>query len=194
MTTVRHVEKLWKSRTWGRLLREMLTNRPESSPRLTEDLDCLVAAASMAMIRLDELNQTHTGLYAKLLRTVLCSQDPDGGWRDPLLTALCLRALLIDSGQGLAIDRGMAYLATMQKSEGIWPKMPFRRLAADPFTSAYVLLQLAGNEQFRRTVRFDDAIDWFLMNEDSLDDETERLWQYVAATLPRRLEPAPLWS
>jgi hypothetical protein len=196
MTTVRQIERHWKSGSRGKLLRELLGNRPESSAQLEADLRSLVAAAALAMIRLEELHQTHVPLYSKLLLTVIASQDPDGGWRDPLTTALCVRALLIDQGRGESIDRGIAYLAAMQKTEGIWPKLPIRRLQSDVFTSAYVLFQLSTHERFRRGVRFDDAMDWFESHEHELDEDTRRLWQYVAATgLARpRTRAAPLWS
>lgn len=197
MTTVRHVARLWQSGTWGKLLRELLQNRPESSPRLETELHSLVACAAMAMIRLDELNQSHIPLFSKLLRTLLCSQDADGGWRDPLTTAVCLRAVLIDRGHGIAIDRAMSYLAIMQKNEGIWPKVPIRRTSSDGFTSAFILFHLGMNAQFRTAVRFDDAVRWFEQNEPSLEPEARRLWNYASAAA--RISPgsravAPLWS
>lgn len=197
MTTVRHLERLWSGRAWGKLLHELLVNRPEYSQHLQTELHSLVACAAQAMIRLDELNQTHTALFTRLLRTVIASQDADGGWRDPLTTALCLRALLIDGGHGLSVDRGMSYLATMQKDEGIWPRVPIRRMSPDAFTSAFVLFQLASSGQFRRVVRFRDAIRWFQTHEDSLDETTRRLWQFTAVTCERHSRPcelAPLWS
>lgn len=197
MITVRHIEKFWKSRTWGKLVPELLANRPEGSARLETELHSLVAAAGLAMIRMDELQQSHTPLFGKLLRTVLCSQDPDGGWRDPATTAVCLRALRIGDGHGLAIDRGIQYLANMQKDEGAWPRVPIRRTDADGFVSAYVLFMLADDEQFRECVRFDDAVAWFERHHAALDDDARRLWQFLPGmrTLARiQKEPAMLWS
>jgi hypothetical protein len=197
MMTVRHIERLWNARVWGRLLRELLPVRPEYSPRLEEELHSPPACAAMSMIRLDELNQTHTPLFSKLTRTVLASQDTDGGWRDPLTTAVCLRALMIDGGCGIATDRGLQYLANMQQDAGIWPRVPIRRRPSDAFVSALILFHLADHERFRAAVRFDDAVEWFRLHAGELDRETARLWQHAAATSRRTRcgrEPALLWS
>src|SRR5262249_27926124 len=106
----------------------------------------------------------------------LSSQEADGGWGEPLATALCLRALLCGRGQGLAIERGLNYLADLQKSEGIWPAVPIRRTAEDPFVSAFILFQLADSLAFRATVRFQAATQWFLQNQIKPDEEACRLW------------------
>ena len=176
MTTVRHVDRLWNANVWGKLLRELLISRPESSPRLEVELHSLVATAALAMIRLDELNQSHTPLFAKLLRAVLASQDRDGGWRDVATTALCLRALLIDAGHGPAIDGGLRYLAMLQRDEGAWPKEPLRRMPGDGFTTALVLFHLADRGELRDAARVDDAAAWMNRHAVELDPEAKRLW------------------
>jgi hypothetical protein len=137
-------------------------------------------AAAIAMIRLDELSQAHVPFYQKLLHRVLSRQEADGGWGDPMTTALCLRALLAGRGHGPVIDRGMVYLANLQKNEGIWPKVPIRRMESDPFVSAFILHQLGHSEQFRSSVRFFDALNWFESNEATLDGETRRLWDHAS--------------
>ena len=107
MVTVRQIEKLWKDESYGRLLRGLLAQRPEGSIRLEAELPITpVTAAAMAMIRLDELSQSHVAFYQKLLHRVLAKQEADGGWADPMTTALCLRALLCCSGDGTAITVG----------------------------------------------------------------------------------------
>ncbi|HMB95744.1 MAG TPA: hypothetical protein VKK61_06870, partial [Tepidisphaeraceae bacterium] len=75
---------------------------------------------------------------------------------------------------------GLLYLMNMQKPEGIWSKSPFRRLPADPFVSAFILLQLGSDARFRQAVQFDDALNWFEANEQLIDSETRRLWDYAA--------------
>jgi hypothetical protein len=200
MMTVRHIEKLWTARDYNRLLQEMLTGRPEASLRLEADLTGPVSAAAVALLRLDELAQAHVPLYAKLLKTLIAAQDSDGGWSDPLTAALCLRALFAGRGHGLAIDRGLAYLANLQKPEGIWPKAPIRRLPADAFISAFVMLQLGNDARFRTAVRFDDAIGWFETNQHTLDAESRRLWDHASVRCRahrremRREEPILSWS
>ena len=199
MITVKQLERLWKARSHGRMIKELLASRPENSTRLEVELAAPVPAAALAIVRLDELSQGHVPLYGKLLRRVLSGQEADGGWGDPLTTAICLRALLAGRGHGIAIDRGLFYLANMQKSEGIWPKVPFRRLPADAYVSAFVLLQLGDKPQFRGAVRFFDALDWFESHEQELDAETRRLWDHASARCqcprPQLDRPQPaLWS
>ncbi|WP_428940786.1 hypothetical protein [Fontivita pretiosa] len=180
MTTVRHIEKLWRDKLYAKLLRQMLSGRPEASLRLELELNGPVPAAAMALLRLDELGQPHVPLYDKLLRAVLTAQEPDGGWGDPMTTALCLRGLMAGQGGGAAIERGLTYLAQLQKSEGIWPKVPLRRMPADPFVSAFVLLELGDHERFRQSVRFADALNWFQVHQHALDPETRRLWDHAS--------------
>ena len=132
MITVRQIERLWNANTYPKLLRELLSARPEASLRLEADLQRSTPIAALAMIRLDELSQSYVPLFDRLLRTLLNDQQSDGGWGDPLTTALCLRTLMCDNGQGVAIDRGLTYLANLQKTEGIWPATPIRRMPADP--------------------------------------------------------------
>jgi hypothetical protein len=201
MITVKHIERLWTGRMYDRLFRELLANRPEGGLRLELELTgaCRATpAAAMAIIRLNELGQSHHALQAKLVRTLIATQEPDGGWGDPIATTFALRALLADNGDGAVIDRGLHYLALLQKPEGIWPKVPFRRMPADPYVSAFILNQLGGNARFRAAVRFFDAIDWFESHESSLDPETRRLWD--RASLRCRVDRAAteltpgLWS
>jgi len=198
MTTVRHLEKLWQSKTYAKLVRELLSGRPESSLRLASELITPLAAAALALIRLDELDQSHVPLAGKLLRTILLSQHADGGWSDPMTTALCLRALLANCGDGLSIERGFTYLANLQKPEGIWPREPIRRLPADAFVSAFVLYQLGSVDRFRAAVRFTNAVGWFEAHGSAQDPESRRLWDH--AKLRARVNPRPalqattLWS
>lgn len=177
--TVRHIEKLWKSQAFDRLITDLLTGRPEDLPQIRNFMAGAVPAAAMTIIRLDELAQPHVPLYGQLLRLILARQDSDGGWADPPSTALCLRALMCGRGQGVAIDRGLDYLANMQKPEGIWPRIGFRRMAADPLTSAFILLQLGCEQRFGRAVRLADAINWFESNRSSLETDTRRLWDHA---------------
>jgi hypothetical protein len=200
MMTVRYIEKLWTNRDYTRLLKEMLTGRSEASLRLESELTGPTPAAAMALVRLDELAQAHVPLYEKLLKILIATQEADGGWGDPQTTTLCLRALFAGRGHGLAIDRGLAYLGHLQKPEGIWPKMPIRRLPADAFVSAFVMLQLGNDARFRSAVRFDDAIQWFETNLHTLDGESLRLWDHASVrcrahrSMLRREEPMLSWS
>jgi hypothetical protein len=197
MLTTRMMERLWDAGSHGRLLAELLTGRPEASIRLEEALDARLGAAAMTIVRLDEIFQPNHPLYTRLVNVILSAQNNEGGWGDPATTAVCLRALLTGRGHGVAIDRGLAHLASLQKSDGAWPGAPIRRLDADPFTTAFVLFALGGHPQFADTVRFDEAIEWFASHAQALDAETRRLWDRAAprcrATSASRAHPA-LWS
>jgi hypothetical protein len=186
MTTVRQIERCWNAKEYRKLFRELVAARPEGILRLEVEVRAPLAAA-MAVIRLDELSQAHVPLCGRLIRAILGAQEADGGWGEPVTTALCLRALLCGQGEGSAVDRGMEYLANLQKEEGIWPSQPLRRMPADPHGSAFVLGQLADSPAFRRNVRLPAAAAWFEAHADELDDETLQLWERARTRCRRRL-------
>ena len=192
MMTVRYIERFWQAGQYGRLFGELLVNRPEAAISLA--LECggpaASAAAAIAVIRLEELTQSHVPLAASLIRAILATQQNDGSWSDPAVTALCLRALLCSNGQGLAIERGLQYLANMQQTQGVWPREPLRRMPADALVSAFILYELGRHEAFRLAVRWDDALNWFANNRATLDADAARLWErakcHCIAPNPRR--------
>ena len=197
MFTIRQIERRWNAKEYRRLSLELLSGRPEGSYRLEAEFARSVPAAALALIRMDELTQSHHPLYRKLLNVLILAQEADGGWGDVMTTALCIRAMSCGDGHGVAIERGLTYLAQLQKSEGIWPKVPIRRMPGDAFVSAFVLFELGDQEGFRRTSRVADAIDWFAGNLAALDADTRRMWDRAAAKQARRLktaEVAGLWS
>jgi hypothetical protein len=195
MMTIRQIERMWGAKSYERLFRELIAARPEGTLRAQMQLAQPTATAAMGVVRLYELNQEHTAVYATLLRAVLAAQQPDGGWGDPMTSSLCLRALLLGQGAGAAVQRGLAYLAGLQKAEGIWPNVPIRRMPADPYVSAFILYQLAEHAEFRSAVRFLDAVNWFEQNEAALDGESRTLWDRasVRCRLHRVIE-AGAWS
>lgn len=190
MMTVRQIERDWESRAYAKLFAALVVARPEAGFRLKLDTGNPIPAAAMAVIRLDELSQSHVKLYSKLIKTILAAQEADGGWGDLLTTALCLRALFSGQGNGAAIERGLGYLAALQKTEGIWPQIPIRRMPAEPYLSALILYQLADRSAFRNAVRVDDAARWFALHGSSLDDESRNLWTRVQVRC--RLHPVEM--
>jgi hypothetical protein len=194
MITVKQIQRLWDNRQYDRLIGELLGPRAEDSERLRASLTGSLPAAALALIRLDELNQAHVPLAQKLIRRLLVSQSADGGWDDPLITALCTRALMTTGGQGPCIDRAIAHLADLQKTEGTWPREPIRRLPADAYVSAFILYQLGGSNRFRSAVRLDDAVTWFGRNADRLEEESRRLWHLGALKCRVRLVESLVWS
>jgi hypothetical protein len=198
MITLRQLERQFSQHQFRRLYHELVVGRPEAGAGLEVVLSRVVPIAALAVIRLDELTQSHVPLSRRLLGVALTSQQTDGGWGDPAITALCLRALMCGGGQGAAVERGLVYLANLQKVEGIWPREPLRRMPADAMTSAFILLQLGEQEIFRRAVRFDDAIDWFALNVRRLEPQVRQLWQHAAARCRLSIggshRMATLWS
>jgi len=198
MLTVRHLEREWNSGSYRKLMSELLSARGEATPRLQAELAKPAMVAAMVMVRLDELGQAHVPLFSKLLRTVLIAQQADGGWGDPAITALALRALCLTHGQGPAVDRGMQYLADLQKDNGLWPTEPIRRLTGDAFVTAWILFQLGNNPSFRRLVRYDDALAAMELMEPEHSPETKRLWARVNRRQLSHRRPAPpaetIWS
>jgi hypothetical protein len=180
MQTVRQIERLWSARQYERMFRELVAFRPEGPVAVQlENIATAIPAAAMGLIRLDELAQTHLPLYRTLLNIVLATQDAEGGWDSPMLTALCVRALMTCNGSGTAVDRGLAYLASLQKAEGIWPRIGVRRLQADAATSLFILYHLGNEPRFRKMVAFDNATAWFAANADALDRATQKFWNRV---------------
>jgi hypothetical protein len=191
MITVRQIERSWSAKQYDRLVRELFTGRSEETGPLLLETGGAPAAAAMAIIRLDELSQSHVPLYSQLIRTVLAAQEADGGWGDPAMTALCLRALFCGHGHGVAIDHGVRYLARMQKAEGLWPREPLRRMPADPLTSAFVLYELADHAEFQAAVQLGSALEWFEKNQAWLDVESRRLWERAKARCRPVQTPSP---
>lgn len=180
MTTARLMQRLLKGENYGALYQQVAQTRPEASLRAQGALSLPAAATAMALIRLDELGQAHVPLASQLIRDLVHRQEADDGWVDPMTTALCLRALMCSGGDGLTIERGLGYLADLQKTEGLWPRIPIRRMDADPFVSAFILLELGRDERFAAAVNLPAALSWFRQNYLSLDGETRRLWDQVA--------------
>ena len=174
MMTIRQIERLWNMKSYQRLSRDLLAARQEVAFGV-EGLDRPCAVAALAIIRMDELAQSHLPFYGQLVRVVLAAQDRDGGWGDPAATALCVRALLLGHGDGAAIVSGLGYLATLQKDDGIWPAGPLRRMGADPAVSLFILYELGANPRFQAAVRFADALEWFGRNGSVLSAECRSL-------------------
>src|SRR5688572_29850183 len=102
MMTIRQLERQFSQYQFRRLYQELVTGRPEAAAGLEVILSRTVPIAALGLIRLDELTQSHLPLYRRLLGVVLTSQQKDGGWGDPAVTALCVRALRCGGGQGQA--------------------------------------------------------------------------------------------
>ena len=171
MTTTRRIERLWAAKDYARLLVDLLSGRSEDQPRVRTDTNLRLAAAAMGIVRLDEFNQSSLPLCGELLRVVLAAQDGDGGWGDPMTTALCVRALRCARGDGLAIERGLTALANLQKADGSFPAEPLRRMPSDAFVTAFVLYEVADTG----VLRADDALVWLDAHSSGFDGPTRTL-------------------
>ncbi len=198
MITVRHMERMWNGRRYVQLIQELMAPRMEVC--IEADLVAgrpVSAAAAMALIRLEELNQSRTPLSSILIQALVASQDQDGGWGEALTTALCVKALSLNEGAGEAIDRGLGYLASMQQPSGIWPRVPLRRMPSDACISAFVLLQLGDDARFRQAVDFDAAVEWFQSHELSDEPAARRIWSLARIRCVQTVtlfDPQPSWS
>ena len=178
MLTVRQMEREWVERKYEKLFDALVAARPEAMYPFDLSGGRAIPAAAMALVRLEELNQSHVPLYGRLVRALLAAQNAnDGGWGDPAVTALCLRALMAGRGNGVAVERGLDYLAELQKTDGLWPAGPIRRMAADPGTTAFLLYQLGDKPAFRSAVRFDEAMDWFESRGRRLEVDVKQWWE-----------------
>ena len=196
MITVRQLERLWQEKAFERMSAMLLEMRSEASPRLAQELARPTPIAALAIIRLDELAQAHTPFSSRMIRATLAAQELDGGFGDALTTALCIRALSCSAGHGPAIDRALNYLATLQKEDGSWPRIPFRRFPGDAFTTALLLYHLGENEGFIHATRAEAAFDWLSAHEPELDIETTRLFRSLRLRLAQAplAEPSFSWS
>ena len=177
MMTVKQIERNWVGKLYERLFRDLVACRPEAAMTFESEGDWIAPSAAMALIRMDELMQSHVPLYRQLIRVLLSVQQADGSWGDPAATALCLRALLCGNGDGVAIQRGMDFLARLQKPEGLWPKFPLRRMPEDALVSAFVILELGDQPVFQSTIRLEDAIGWFKSNERFVGSAERDVWK-----------------
>lgn len=172
MTTTRQIERFWQAKDYARLLVQLLSGRSENFVRVRTDTEPRLATAALALVRLDEFNQSHTSVCGELVRTLLSAQEADGGWGDPMTTSLCVRALKTARGQGIAIERGLEALANLQKIDGSFPAEPLRRMPSDAFVTAFVLYEVGCDAQH---IRVDEALMWLDAHTGSLDDATRVL-------------------
>jgi len=172
--TVRQIEKWWAAREHGKLARECLAGRSEGADSVRALLVGPVAAAALALVRIDELGQ-RSDVTTSLLRVVIDAQSDEGGWDDPLLTALCVRALQAHEAQPSRAAAGIASLARLQRDDGAWPREPLRRMPGDAMATAFVLLQLVNDPEFRAVARVDDAVRWLRGQQPCLTGDAANL-------------------
>jgi hypothetical protein len=172
------IERTYAARDFSRLLHDLTSHRADALIQWDRQAARPILAAAMGAIRIEELSQAHHPFCGKLLQVVLGAQEADGGWGDPLTTALCLRALLSSRGNGLAIDRGLVYLASLQQDDGAFPAGPFRRMPADAHATAALLYLLAEYSAVSEVVKVNAAADWLDAHIPAMTDATRVLWRH----------------
>jgi hypothetical protein len=194
MTTVRQIERFWQSNELAGLVAHLCADRPEFG--LLSGGKSKVIAAALGVIRIDEFGQSFQPIAGKLIRVLIAAQELDGGWGDTAATAIALRALSCSRGEGLAIERGVNWLAGLQKADGAWPDGPPRRLPADAATTAFVLLHLGHDRRLHVAARITDAAAWLSANEEQLDASGKRLAQraILRCRSARQTTAAPLFA
>ena len=174
MITVRQIQRLWDEHAYRRLAdllgegrSDLANDAPRGSPA--------VAAAALGIIRLDELGQSSHPVCARLIRSLLNAQQPDGAWGEIGLTVLAIRALRCANGEGEAIARGIQWLAELQKEDGAWPVEPVRRLPADAANTTCIPLPLANDPLRHAKARLAAALSWIPSHRHEMDAGTRRL-------------------
>lgn len=194
MMTVRMIERTYCAKDFSRLLHDLTSHRADALVQWDARASRATLAAAMVVIRMEELSQAHHPFAAKLLRVILGAQEADGGWGDPLTTALCLRALLASRGDGPAIARGLAYLAAVQHEEGAFPAGPFRRMPADAHVTAAICYFLGEYATVWESVHMNAAADWLDHQSSTMSDATRVLWRHGSLRCRIRTPQQPAMS
>jgi hypothetical protein len=160
MTTSRRIGDWMQSGAPGkRVIGELVGQRADLPDWLAAELGgSAVAVASVALIRLSELEQTQSPIFEGLVRQLLIAQEADGGWGAAMPTALAIRALSSVPAAAEAVDRAAAHLARQQRPDGHWPAVPHHRMPSEPIATAFVLAQIGRNRQFASKINLEAAI------------------------------------
>jgi hypothetical protein len=159
MTTARQIQKLWQTNDYKRLVRLCLEARADALEPILPMLSGPVGSAALALIRLTELSPFPTPMHAGLAQVLANHQRENGGWGDPVLTAVAVRALLSAELQRDRASAGISHLGRLQRDDGLWPAGESTRLPGDPVVTLFVLLQLGVEAAFRFVTRVDRAIE-----------------------------------
>lgn len=201
MLSVNHIQKHFETGRLEALMDAVADNGLELPLPLRIRLTQVPATSvAMGLRRLVELTYGPTTLSRSMTRYLLEAQEADGSFaHDPLATAAAVSALTKlqfehrNAGEpevALARERGLAALAAMQAEDGLFNGAhgADRTEQDRALGAAFVLFLLAGDDEFRRTVRFADALTWFESRADSLDEDTNRLWRVARLGAPKTVK------
>jgi hypothetical protein len=191
MITARQIDRLFRTGDFSRLLHDLTSHRADALIRWDARASRQVLAAAMAAIRLDELNFAAHPLSGQMLQVVIRAQDAEGGWGDAITTALCLRALMARGGNGMAIERGLNYLANLQQEAGSFPAGPFRRMPADGHTTAAVTYLLGDQVAAFAAIDVSGGAAWLNRYLAEIDVPTRVIARTAVTRCRRAPMPAP---
>ena len=154
-----------------------------------------VAVIALALRRVLELTYGPTALSRELTAAILDKQNNDGsfgegatgnvdGPGDPLATAAVVAALTALGREhantphpeaALARERAIAALANSQADTGLFQSSADRTDEDRVLSGAFILTLLAGDEDFRQSVRFADLLNWFDEHAQELDPNAQML-------------------
>jgi len=161
MTTIRQINGLWSEGRTRQLVAELTRYRPDFPPTLIDALASNpLAAAALAMIRLQELDQTLLATYDGLKRKLLDAQENDGSFGSIAVTVLACRALLTEASASESLRKGLEYLSLTQREDGGFPIDAPRRLPADLMNTALCIYHLSRDDRAKRALRFEAAGRW----------------------------------
>lgn len=190
MLTVRQIERWWRGGGHERILSELSAGRVEATGEVKTLLVGPVSAAALAVIRLDELNQSAHPLASEFVHYIITHENAAGGWADAATTALCVRALSCSRGHGVVIDRGLSALAASQRPDSLWARTSGNRIAeGDLHVTAFIVVQLV-NAGVRGAVRIEDALAAIDATDRAAEPGLMRLRSHAAHRMPRRCSAA----
>ncbi len=205
MLSVYQIERYLRVRHWDMLLRGIVPLGMELPLPLQIRLSQQpVAVMGLALRRVCELTYGPTAVSREIAAKLLAEQRSDGSFGaagpDPLATAAAVNALsVLEASQphhGLAevpaaIDRALIVLAAMQDDDGLFNAPDDRTDDDRAASAAFVLAILAGNDAFRRCVRFADLMTWFDERAESLPDATADFWRLARIDTPVEAMSSP---
>jgi hypothetical protein len=168
MTGQKQIGGLFGEGRTKQLVAELVQYRSDVVPSLVKRADAdPVLAASLSVLRLQELDQTLFAVYRSLLKTLLAHQKPDGSFGDAALTAMAIRALLDEPSASAQLARAIDALSRLQRTDGAFVLDAPLRMPGDLPTTATVLYHLARDVRCARILRIEAAARWLIDHSQS---------------------------
>lgn len=181
------IETLWMNGNLQQLARELAERRTEWSVRAVDQVPVVPGAPALGILTLLEIGVSRKDpLVQEMGAALAAGQNCDGGWGDPGITALVLRALSLAELEQACYSRGLAYLSLAQDRGGAWS----HRGERSHHETALVLTMLGDQPDFRSAVDVEQAIEWYQESRfeepeavPSLFEASERQWHVALQRL-----------